>query len=174
MRYLIHLFLTLIYLFLGAPWGAQANASAPPILQVSNGLYRGPRPDFETLENLKSLGVTIDVDLENDQEVIAAERNMAQALGIQFVSMPMSPLFPPQQDEVNEILFKLSEDTFSTSVFVHCQHGQDRTGLIIGLYRVFYENWTPADAYREMLSLGFHQELFFLNHYFEAVTGFED
>lgn len=40
--------------------------------------------------------------------------------------------------------------------YVHCERGQDRTGLIVGVYRVKVEHWTKADAYQEMLKHGFH------------------
>ncbi len=40
--------------------------------------------------------------------------------------------------------------------YVHCEHGQDRTGLIIGAYRVKVEHWTKEQAYQEMLRFGFH------------------
>jgi protein tyrosine/serine phosphatase len=59
-------------------------------------------------------------------------------------------------------------------IFVHCQQGEDRTGLIVGLYRVETEHWSPAAAYREMIAKGFHKILFFLNHYYEERTGWED
>ena len=58
--------------------------------------------------------------------------------------------------------------------YVHCAHGQDRTGLVIGLERVIDEGWTPKAAHDEMLKLGFHPLFEGLNHYFEEKTGFED
>ena len=36
------------------------------------------------------------------------------------------------------------------SVLVHCSHGADRTGMIIALYRVLYQNWSKEEAIREM------------------------
>lgn len=42
---------------------------------------------------------------------------------------------------------------------VHCTHGQDRTGYIIGRYRVLHNGWTTDEAYREMLSRNFHPAL---------------
>jgi len=41
------------------------------------------------------------------------------------------------------------------NVYVHCTHGRDRTGLIVGLYRVLHEGWLPKDAYAEMNTEGF-------------------
>ena len=42
--------------------------------------------------------------------------------------------------------------------FVHCAHGQDRTGLVVAVYRVRH-GWTKAQAQAEMLRLGFHPTL---------------
>lgn len=42
---------------------------------------------------------------------------------------------------------------------VHCTHGQDRTGLVIGRYRVLHDGWTKDAAYAEMLANHFHPEL---------------
>jgi tyrosine-protein phosphatase SIW14 len=50
---------------------------------------------------------------------------------------------------------------------VHCTHGQDRTGLVVGLYRTIHDGWTKTDAYREMLQLGFHPELRGLREFWE-------
>ena len=41
-------------------------------------------------------------------------------------------------------------------IFVHCLLGKDRTALITGLYRVYYQDWTPEAAWAEMLRSGFH------------------
>jgi hypothetical protein len=43
--------------------------------------------------------------------------------------------------------------------FIHCTHGQDRTGLVVGLYRVLRQGWLKSKAYDEMLAHGFHPEL---------------
>lgn len=92
---------------------------------------------------------------------------------MRIISKPMSGFWSPNDLEVNAIL-AIVGDAGNYPLFIHCEHGQDRTGLIVGLYRVFQEGWTPAAAYAEMKAIGFHPELVFLNHYFEEKTGFED
>jgi len=42
---------------------------------------------------------------------------------------------------------------------VHCTHGQDRTGFIIGAYRVLTDRWPKRQAYAEMLAHHFHREI---------------
>jgi protein tyrosine/serine phosphatase len=140
---------------------------------VSPGIFRGARPDSAALAVLQGMGVRTDLDLEDDDSVIASETAAADGLGIKMISMPMSGFWTPDDQEVTQIL-SIIADPAQYPIFVHCQHGQDRTGLVIALYRVFYQHWSPQDAHDEMLTLGFHRELVFLNHYFEIKTGFED
>jgi protein tyrosine/serine phosphatase len=146
---------------------------APPIELVSAGIYRGRRPDAKTLRNLKALGVRTILDLEDDSSAIRSERKAVAALGMTFLSQPMSGFWTPDDRQVNQTETILS-DASRRPIFVHCLHGEDRTGLIVGLYRVFTERWSPKAAYKEMIAKGFHKALFFLNHYYEEKTGFED
>ena len=151
----------------------EADVTTPAIELVSAGIYRGPRPTQATLSQLRSLGVKTILDLEDTTSAINTERGWVGNLKMTFISEPMSGFWTPNDKEVNQIE-AIMADPARRPIFVHCQHGQDRTGLIVGLYRVFSEHWTPAAAYREMLAKGFHQALFLLNHYYEEKTGFED
>jgi protein tyrosine/serine phosphatase len=170
-----------LFLFAAAACGGPSTESAddsqdvttPPIELVTPGVYRGPRPTQATLQNLKALGVRNIVDLEDSASAVNSERKIAASLGIGFNSQPMSGFWTPNDSEVNGIEAYLA-NTSNYPVFVHCEHGQDRTGLIVGLFRVETQHWTPAAAYKEMLAKGFHQILFLLNHYYEEKTGFED
>ena len=150
-----------------------ADVTTPPIEVVSSGIYRGLRPTQATLAQLKSLGVRTILDLEDTSSVIKTERGWVGKLGMTFISEPMSGFWSPDDAEVN-LIEQIMADPSRRPIFVHCQHGQDRTGLIVGLYRVQREHWTPAAAYKEMIAKGFHKLLVFLNHYYEEKTGFED
>ncbi len=35
-------------------------------------------------------------------------------------------------------------------LYVHCQHGVDRTGAMMAVYRIQEEGWSNAEAYAEM------------------------
>lgn len=49
----------------------------------------------------------------------------------------------------SEILGAIDEAAKKGRVYVHCEKGADRTGLIIGLYRI-KKGWSKADAENEM------------------------
>lgn len=146
---------------------------APPIEVVSAGIYRGRRPDAATLSQLKALGVKTILNLEDDTAAVKAERAQVAQLGMSFVSTPMSGFWAPHDATVNAALAHMASQA-ERPIFVHCLHGEDRTGLIVGLTRIYQQGWTPAQAYKEMIAKGFHKILVFLNHYFETRTGFED
>jgi hypothetical protein len=51
---------------------------------------------------------------------------------------------------------------------VHCTHGQDRTGYVVGRYRVLHDHWAKAKAYEEMVAHDFHAELHGIHEAWEA------
>ena len=57
---------------------------------------------------------------------------------------------------------------------MHCYHGEDRTGLVVGLHRYTNDHWTAVDAYREMLARGFHPVITILDSYFKKKTHYSD
>ena len=146
---------------------------APPIELVSPGVYRGRRPDAATLRNLKALGVRTVLNLEDDRAAVASERGVVDSLGMSFVSQPMSGFWTPHDAQV-DVTNAIVADESLRPIFIHCLHGEDRTGLIVGFFRVFEQGWTPDGAYQEMLAKGFHRSLFLLNHYYETKTGWDD
>jgi protein tyrosine/serine phosphatase len=45
-------------------------------------------------------------------------------------------------------------------MLVHCLHGSDRTGVVIAMYRILFENWTKEQALDELQhgGYGFHEK----------------
>jgi protein-tyrosine phosphatase len=166
-----HLALTTTVLVL-LTWAAAAVADGVPIrrfAQVSQGIARGGRPERIGLEAVARMGFKTDLDLEDDRGAVEREAQSARELGLHMISMPMSGFWVPNDAEVGQIISILA-DPNNYPIFVHCQHGEDRTGLIVGLYRVFVEHWSRQDAYEEMRAHGFHRSLIALDHYFKEKT----
>ena len=169
------LFTNLVALSLMLPFSSLASARLDaPILEfhpVVSGVTRGARPTIEGLRFLAKSGVKTILNLEDDPKAVAWEKAEATKLGMKVISTPMSGFFRPKTKQVNQSLQVMADSRYYP-LFVHCQHGQDRTGVISGLYRVIYQRWAPADAYQEMLANHFHPILFMLQQYFFDVTGY--
>lgn len=150
-------------------WGALPEK----FYEVSPGIYRSAQPDKADFKDLKQYGIATILNLNNDKETMAMEKKAAKAAGIQYISHPMSGFWTPDDQQVDESLAVLN-DPNNYPILIHCKHGEDRTGLIVGLHRVYAERIDPQTAYQEMLDLGFHKSLVFLDRYYKRVTGLED
>ena len=165
-----------------------ASCGDPPAGSIENfhevrtGLFRGGHPDAAGVAFLQTLGVKTIVDLEiangieADDDDISSELANAASNGITVLRFPMSAFDSPDDEfdqTIDDIMSKLADPSLAP-IYVHCAHGQDRTGLVIALERVIDEGWSPKAAHDEMLALGFHPIFFGLDHYFEEKTGWED
>ena len=60
----------------------------------------------------------------------------------------------PENDDVVKFL-RIATTPAMQPVLVHCQHGSDRTGTMVAIYRIAVEGWTKAEATDEMINGGF-------------------
>ncbi|RZA07403.1 MAG: hypothetical protein EOP11_07810 [Proteobacteria bacterium] len=151
-----------------------AFASLPGrFLPISENIFRSAQPQAENFASLRDEAkIRTIVSVNNDQNEIDREARNAAAVGIRFISIPMSGFWAPSDEKVNRILAELNNRD-NWPVLLHCQHGRDRTGLINGLYRVETEKWEARRAFKEMLNLGFRRALVPLEAYFRSRTGFK-
>jgi protein tyrosine/serine phosphatase len=116
-------------------------------------LWRGAAPTEAGLRALKAQGVRTIIDLRISPKKVKAERRFVEGLGLRFINLPMSG-DPPTTREIDTFL-KTATSAADQPVFVHCQHGADRTGTLIGIYRERVDGWDFDRAYKEMRRYGF-------------------
>lgn len=147
------------------------NPSSPP----GRFIYRGGQPGDKGFNWLKSVGVTDIIKLNEENESDTSSDVAAEALGIKVHYFPIpivdQIIFKPNKEEVQNAVNTM-ETLFTepTNIFVHCHHGEDRTGLIVGCYRVWKQGWNKHTAGQEMLANGFHKELLGLTLFWEWVV----
>ena len=124
----------------------------PNFHEVHPFLYRGGEPTGNGLEQLQKKGITCDIDLRSDFKKTSAESEIAKRLHMKYVNLPMTAEPPtPRQVNIFLKLVKQAQDNPGQGpVFVHCAHGSDRTGCMVGIWRVSQENWNYEDTYKEM------------------------
>jgi protein tyrosine/serine phosphatase len=134
-----------------------ALAADPPGLPnfhtVAPGIYRGAAPTPEGLQRLKVMGVRTIIDLRIAPREVHQEGVLARGMGFHWINLPMGS-DPPTPREVSTLLGTLRRAP-QQPVFVHCQHGADRTGCMIGIWRVTQQGWTYPQALAEMRRYGF-------------------
>ena len=139
---------------LSAGLAAADNANLPNFATVHPGLMRGAAPTDVGLQKLKAMGVKTIVDLRIAPKTVAKEKAQATSLGMTFVNIPMGAN-PPTPKQVANWLSIANAASPQTPVFVHCQHGADRTGEMVGIYREVHDGWPFAQTYLEMRHYGF-------------------
>lgn len=118
-------------------------------------LLRGSKPTPYGMQWLKEHGVTTIVDLrEQDTQPVVYEREVATAMGFGYINLSVRD-FPSmaQLSEFTNIVAKARAG--AGPVFVHCNHGSDRTGFFVFVWRIVGEKWRVSMALQEMLEHGF-------------------
>jgi tyrosine-protein phosphatase SIW14 len=127
--------------------------------QVSPALLRGGQPTSEGYRELKQMGVDTVVSFRHEKGENTLERRAVEALGMRFVDLPWHAWDKPADDKVSRF-FALLAANRRGKVFVHCQQGRDRTGMMVALYRVAVDHWCPASAVAEMKAYHYHHFFF--------------
>jgi tyrosine-protein phosphatase SIW14 len=123
-------------------------AELPNFHQVNSHLYRGAQPKAGGLLRLKEIGVKTIVNLRAKDEQTGAENEEARSLGLRYYNVSL-PEFSAPKDKDVQLVLDIINTTENQPVFVHCRHGEDRTGTIIACYRVSHDGWTAAAAKKE-------------------------
>jgi tyrosine-protein phosphatase SIW14 len=135
--------------------------------------HRAGEPQREQgIEELAGMSVRTIVNLENDGDAIKQETAWAEALGMKEVVAQMTGTSAPNNDTVTLALDTLA-DSANMPIFVHCAKGQDRTGAIIGLHRVFNQGWDAQEAKDDMEAHGYDNALLAMKEYFEKKAGLD-
>ena len=147
------------------------NGSAIPVndikglsnfAKISETLYRGAQPDKEGFSELKKIGVKTVINLRSSH----SDKSMMKGLGLRYLEIPIRA---GDVSEENVIKFlKTVTNSENGVIFVHCQHGSDRTGMMIGAYRMYVQGWSREDAIAELANFGFHEIYKSIKRYIEG------
>ena len=125
----------------------------PNFRHVNERLTAGGQPESGGVKKLADLGIKTIVNLRGEDERTHAEEADAKALGLRYYSVPMPGLSRPSDEQVARVMTILDSEE-NWPVFVHCKRGADRTGTIIGCYRIAHEGWTADRALSEAKQYG--------------------
>ncbi len=124
----------------------------PNLFRVSPVLYRGAQPEKEGFPALQAMGIKTVVSLR----ALHGDRSLLRSTALDYERIRFSTWDPEEEQMVH--FLRIVTDPRRQPVFVHCQHGADRTGTMIALYRIAVEGWDKEAAIREMTEggYGFH------------------
>jgi protein tyrosine phosphatase (PTP) superfamily phosphohydrolase (DUF442 family) len=119
------------------------------LFRVTTNLYRGSQPTAEGMKQLKTMGVKTVVNLRS----FHTDKDELAGTGLKSFHFETKPWHAEEEDVVE--FLKIVTDTNNLPVFVHCQRGADRTGMMCAMYRIADCGWTKSQAVEEMKQGGF-------------------
>lgn len=144
--------------------------------EVTEGkIYRGARPALEDITHLHQLGFRTFINLQGgdrnsllygsiaswlepgeDPQNIQIEKEWVKDLGMNFWHAPLNSFDAVSKHDsiLIDKTLEIMANPKAHPIYIHCEHGKDRTGLLVALYRVKYEKWEIADAYQEWVESG--------------------
>lgn len=168
----------------------KASHDIPKFYAVDSGrVYRGAKPNSEDLKTLKAAGFRTIIDLQGGDfdifgsiagypepgelpQAIQQEKINTIKSQMNWVSERMSSfaVSPSEQLNIAEAL-AIMHDPNMQPVFVHCQYGKDRTGLVAALYEVLFMSESFLKAHKNWVELGHNGDVdraatFALDEYF--------
>ena len=124
-------------------------------------VFRGRQPE-KLVDELAHIGITDVIIFKNDVKgEVAKEITELNRLGIKPHHIPFRwKQYPSMQEACEQVIDALTVirdvKKVNGKTFLHCTAGEDRTGTVMGLYRMLSENMTQAQVMSaEMCPRGF-------------------
>jgi len=128
-----------------------ASAGVPNLFRVTPEIYRSAQPEAADMKALEQMGIRTVISLR----AFHGDRDKARGTKLALIAIPINT-WDIDDKEVVLALRALREA--QKPVLVHCQHGADRTGLIMAMYRMTEQGWSREQALDELQNggYGFH------------------
>ncbi len=147
-----------VTIFAQEKWAERIELPGLPNLhKVSDDLYRGAQPTAEGMKQLERLGIKTVINLRS----MHSDRNEIKDTALAYEHINMTTWNIEDKDVVR--FLQIVADSSRTPVFVHCQHGADRTGTVCAIYRIAVQGWSKEEAIEEMTKGGFGYHRFWRN-----------
>ena len=141
-------------------WASPVAASPglPNLHRVNSSLYRSAQPTKEGVVFLDAQASLANADRPIKTVVSLRAFNDDAPLvptvsGLRLEQIRFKTWHPEDEDVVK--FLRIATTPALQPVLVHCQHGSDRTGTMVAIYRIAFEDWTKAQATDEMINGGF-------------------
>lgn len=155
---------------LASDWVQDGAANGVPNLhRVTDTLWRSGQPKPEGFSFLADLGLRTVINLR--PSVNDDRRTDDPRLVLARVPMKSRNVGADNGAQVVAALQALDQGLKRGPVLVHCRFGSDRTGCIVALYRMLWQDWPRAKAIAEMTGgpYGFHAMYRNIPAYLESV-----
>ena len=132
------------------------NENKQRFVEVDAGrLYRSRQPLEEQLRHStgprdirRIVNLRMRENEKGNPETFDMEARVCGELGIEMTHLPVEKVLPTM-DQVTAFLRQARRPDGAT--LVHCEHGRNRTSVMVASYRIVVQGWQPDRAMDEML-----------------------
>ena len=143
-------------------WAVKVEQDGLPNLhRITGNLYRCAQPTAEGMRAAEKLGIKTVISLRafhSDKDELKSTKLKSERI-----------YFNTWHAEDEDVLrfLKVVTNTNAGPILIHCQHGADRTGTMVAIYRMAVQGWSKEDAIKEMKEggYGYHSIWTNLVHY---------
>lgn len=128
---------------------AHTSPAIPRFQAVTESVFRGGQPTDAGFRFLRQKGIKTVINLREEND----EKGLVENLGMKYVHLPLSA-WDPIPDRAIRAFFRVVSDPASHPVFFHCKRGADRTGAMVGFFRIAFQGWDGKRAYQEARAMG--------------------
>ena len=124
----------------------------PNLHQVTHSVYRSAQPTAEGMKNLQELGVRTVINLR----AFHSDRDEVSETGLLNEELSVKTWHIEDEDVVR--VLRVVKDPANGPYLIHCQHGADRTGTMVAMYRMVIQGWPRDKTIDELVNggYGFH------------------
>ena len=146
-------------------WAKKINCSKlSDLYMLNDSIYRSEQPGNIDFTLIDSLGIKSVLSLREFHQ----DSVLIYGLKLHLYNVKINPYYFGDK-EIIEALKILKNSP--KPIVIHCNIGGDRTGVVIAIYRIIYQNWTKEKAIQEMKDggYGFHWIFFNMPRYIKKV-----
>jgi tyrosine-protein phosphatase SIW14 len=119
------------------------------------------RHGIKTVLNLQDEFPDPDVDRGFVGTGTVKESALCRQLGVRYVHLPPDLIsrrdVPAHRPEAIDKFLAVMDDPANYPVLVHCRAGLHRTGVLVAVYRMEYQGYSPREAVRDLKANGFSE-----------------
>jgi protein tyrosine/serine phosphatase len=121
----------------------------PNLHRVTENIFRCAQPTDEGMRSAEKLGIKTVISLR----AFHSDKDELKSTKLKTERIYFNTWHPEDEDVVR--FLKIVGNTNAGPFLIHCQHGADRTGTMVAIYRIAVQGWKKQDAIKEMTEGGF-------------------
>lgn len=120
--------------------------------RVDNGIYRSEQPKTAQFKAVEKYGIAEILNLRQWH----SDKKFTKNTNLVLHRVRMNA------HDINDYDVVMALKTIKNrkgAILIHCRHGSDRTGTIVAMYRIIFQNWSKEQAIEELKNecFGFHE-----------------